>query len=144
MDSNRCTLSQNLKHRRKPLLWTKKCDGWTPVSFSRIKPSSPIRQKFTRQVSHFRKKDQRPIAMSLDFHDHHGHTFCYLCSINQHDHERTQPRDPSRVNWRADEVASVWFASFRDESLSPTTIRKRWKLVQHHWIISCQTHRQQI
>lgn len=24
-------------------------------------------------------------------------TFCYLCSINQHEHERTKPRDESQV-----------------------------------------------
>ncbi len=33
----------------------------------------------------------------LDFHDHHNDTFCYLCSINQHEHERTKPRDESKV-----------------------------------------------
>ncbi|CAF3447622.1 unnamed protein product [Rotaria socialis] len=33
---------------------------------------------------------------NLDFHDDHGHTFCYLCSINQHKHERTKPRDESK------------------------------------------------
>ncbi|CAF4210503.1 unnamed protein product [Rotaria sp. Silwood2] len=31
-----------------------------------------------------------------DFHDDHSHTFCYLCSINQHQHERTKPRDESK------------------------------------------------
>ncbi|UJR15205.1 hypothetical protein I4U23_002164 [Adineta vaga] len=31
-----------------------------------------------------------------DFSDNHGHTFCYLCSINQHHHEHTKPRDQSR------------------------------------------------
>ncbi|CAF3386717.1 unnamed protein product [Rotaria socialis] len=33
---------------------------------------------------------------NTDFHDDHGHTFCYLCSINQHKHERTKPRDESK------------------------------------------------
>ncbi|CAF4045720.1 unnamed protein product [Rotaria sordida] len=31
-----------------------------------------------------------------DFYDDHEHTFCYLCSINQHHHERTKPRDQSQ------------------------------------------------
>ncbi|CAF0764579.1 unnamed protein product [Adineta steineri] len=32
-----------------------------------------------------------------DFLDNHGHTFCYLCSINYpHHHERTKPRDHSQ------------------------------------------------
>ncbi|CAF0903962.1 unnamed protein product [Adineta steineri] len=32
-----------------------------------------------------------------DFLDNHGHTFCYLCSINYpHQHERTKPRDHSQ------------------------------------------------
>ncbi|CAF1056748.1 unnamed protein product [Adineta steineri] len=30
---------------------------------------------------------------STDFHDDHNHTFCYLCSINQNQHEQTKPRD---------------------------------------------------
>jgi len=34
---------------------------------------------------------------TTDFIDNHGHTFCYLCSINAHEHERTKPRDPSQV-----------------------------------------------
>ncbi|CAF3925181.1 unnamed protein product [Rotaria sp. Silwood1] len=32
-----------------------------------------------------------------DFYDDHGHTFCYLCSINQHHHEHIKPRDQSQV-----------------------------------------------
>ncbi|CAF4125874.1 unnamed protein product [Rotaria socialis] len=32
----------------------------------------------------------------IDFSDDHGHTFCYLCSINQHHHEPTRPRDQSK------------------------------------------------
>ncbi|CAF3630124.1 unnamed protein product [Rotaria sp. Silwood1] len=31
-----------------------------------------------------------------DFYDDHGHTFCYLCSINQHHHEHIKPRDQSQ------------------------------------------------
>ncbi|CAF3724820.1 unnamed protein product [Rotaria sordida] len=33
---------------------------------------------------------------NTDFYDDHNHTFCYLCSINQHQHERTKPRDESK------------------------------------------------
>lgn len=36
-------------------------------------------------------------AFHLDYHDDHGHTFCYLCSINAHDHPRTRPRPLSQV-----------------------------------------------
>ncbi|CAF4736185.1 unnamed protein product [Rotaria sp. Silwood1] len=32
-----------------------------------------------------------------DFHDDHNHTFCYLCSINEHQHERTKPRNESKI-----------------------------------------------
>ncbi|CAF1040089.1 unnamed protein product [Adineta ricciae] len=31
-----------------------------------------------------------------DFSDNHGHTFCYLCSINAHQHERSKPRAESQ------------------------------------------------
>jgi hypothetical protein len=34
---------------------------------------------------------------TIDSDCNHKHTFCYLCSINAHEHEPTKPRDESLV-----------------------------------------------
>ena len=62
---------------------------------------------FRRSISSditFKSKDANGVLRNKSFHSdfrrrsHVSHqTFCYLCSINQHEHETTKPRDESKV-----------------------------------------------
>ncbi|CAF1260047.1 unnamed protein product [Rotaria magnacalcarata] len=72
------------------------------VSEKNVQTKPPICNTNTQWMNSgvlFTDKTIEPYVTGIhqtDFSDDHGHTFCYLCSINQHHHEPTRPRDESK------------------------------------------------
>lgn len=74
-------------------------------------------------------------------------TFCYLCSINQHEHEPTKPRDESKVMASCQHCyyfvsfKLIYFFSFRDANYFHTTILKFDCLHRHSIDLEAIFHR---